>query len=72
MASKRGLTGGVVAPQAGAGSSTGVVGSGGAGGLQNLIRAYQVRGHEAAELDPLKLHAWRKWTEKAAAIAKRD
>eukprot|EP00435_Cladocopium_sp_Y103_P067370 s2528_g29.t4 len=46
-------------------TSAGVVGSGGAGGLQNLIRAYQVRGHEAAELDPLGLHAWRKWTDKA-------
>ncbi|CAK9115854.1 unnamed protein product [Durusdinium trenchii] len=45
-------------------SSTGVVGSGGAGGLQNLIRAYQVRGHESANLDPLGLHAWRKWEQK--------
>ncbi|CAE7945376.1 ogdh, partial [Symbiodinium sp. KB8] len=38
--------------------------SSGAGGLQNLIRAYQVRGHEAASLDPLNLHAWRHWEEK--------
>lgn len=50
-------------------TSTGVVGSGGAGGLQNLIRAYQVRGHEAAELDPLGLHAWRKWTDKGLSPA---
>lgn len=41
-----------------------VPGSSGAGGLQNLIRAYQVRGHEIANLDPLGLHAWRKWADK--------
>jgi len=29
------------------------------GGLQNLIRAYQKRGHEVANLDPLGLHEWR-------------
>jgi 2-oxoglutarate dehydrogenase E1 component len=29
------------------------------GGLQNLIRAYQKRGHEIANLDPLGLHEWR-------------
>jgi len=29
------------------------------GGLQNLIRAYQRRGHEGATLDPLGLHEWR-------------
>ncbi|OLP95962.1 hypothetical protein AK812_SmicGene21857 [Symbiodinium microadriaticum] len=46
------------------GQGQGVVGSGGTGGLQNLIRAYQVRGHEAANLDPLGLHGWRKWSEK--------
>ncbi|KAG5189741.1 2-oxoglutarate dehydrogenase E1 component [Tribonema minus] len=28
-------------------------------GLSYLIRAYQVRGHEAAKLDPLGLHGWR-------------
>eukprot|EP00612_Vaucheria_litorea_P005795 CAMPEP_0171464818 /NCGR_PEP_ID=MMETSP0945-20130129/8029_1 /TAXON_ID=109269 /ORGANISM="Vaucheria litorea, Strain CCMP2940" /LENGTH=956 /DNA_ID=CAMNT_0011992071 /DNA_START=277 /DNA_END=3147 /DNA_ORIENTATION=+ len=28
-------------------------------GLSYLIRAYQVRGHEAAKLDPLNLHNWR-------------
>ena len=28
---------------------------------------FKVRGHEAAELDPLGLHAWRKWTDKAIA-----
>jgi len=50
-------------------TSAGVVGSGGAGGLQNLIRAYQVRGHEAAELDPLGLHAWRKWSDKGLSEA---
>eukprot|EP00931_Biecheleriopsis_adriatica_P036232 TRINITY_DN2087_c0_g1_i1.p1 TRINITY_DN2087_c0_g1~~TRINITY_DN2087_c0_g1_i1.p1 ORF type:complete len:1043 (-),score=295.32 TRINITY_DN2087_c0_g1_i1:39-3167(-) len=38
--------------------------SSGAGGLQNLIRAYQVRGHEMASLDPLNLSAWRTWSEK--------
>mmetsp|Transcript_27829 Transcript_27829/g.69902 ORF Transcript_27829/g.69902 Transcript_27829/m.69902 type:complete len:1019 (+) Transcript_27829:71-3127(+) len=37
-----------------AGGSTG-------GGLQNLIRAYQKRGHEEANLDPLGLHEWRTW-----------
>jgi len=31
------------------------------GGLQNLIRAYQKRGHESADLDPLGLHEWRQW-----------
>lgn len=31
----------------------------------------EVRGHEAAELDPLGLHVWRKWTEKAIARAAR-
>jgi 2-oxoglutarate dehydrogenase E1 component len=29
------------------------------GGLQNLIRAYQKRGHEIANLDPLGNHEWR-------------
>jgi len=38
-----------------------VAGSSGAGGLQNLIRAYQVRGHEVANLCPLGLHMWRQW-----------
>jgi len=28
-------------------------------GLQNLVRAYQTRGHEAANLDPLGRHEWR-------------
>jgi 2-oxoglutarate dehydrogenase E1 component len=32
-----------------------------AGGLQNLIRAYQKRGHEAANLDPLGMHEWREF-----------
>jgi len=36
------------------------------GGLQNLIRAYQKRGHEAAELDPLGLHEWRQWFSSGA------
>ncbi len=27
--------------------------------LSQLIRAYQSRGHEAADLDPLGLHSWR-------------
>eukprot|EP00931_Biecheleriopsis_adriatica_P033817 TRINITY_DN1960_c0_g1_i2.p1 TRINITY_DN1960_c0_g1~~TRINITY_DN1960_c0_g1_i2.p1 ORF type:complete len:1021 (-),score=228.48 TRINITY_DN1960_c0_g1_i2:101-3163(-) len=48
---------------AGAGPA-GIVGSGGAGGLQNFIRAYQVRGHEAASLDPLGIHTWRSWAQK--------
>lgn len=30
------------------------------------IFSREVRGHEAAELDPLGLHAWRKWSDKAA------
>mmetsp|Transcript_60399 Transcript_60399/g.143977 ORF Transcript_60399/g.143977 Transcript_60399/m.143977 type:complete len:1041 (-) Transcript_60399:147-3269(-) len=30
-----------------------------AGGMQNLVRAYQKHGHEAADLDPLGLHEWR-------------
>eukprot|EP00933_Yihiella_yeosuensis_P079725 TRINITY_DN930_c0_g1_i1.p1 TRINITY_DN930_c0_g1~~TRINITY_DN930_c0_g1_i1.p1 ORF type:complete len:1068 (-),score=228.22 TRINITY_DN930_c0_g1_i1:671-3874(-) len=29
-------------------------------GLKYLIRAFQVRGHEAANLDPLGIHTWRK------------
>lgn len=29
------------------------------GGIQNLIQAYQKRGHETADLDPLGLHEWR-------------
>eukprot|EP00928_Gymnodinium_smaydae_P023471 TRINITY_DN19360_c0_g2_i3.p1 TRINITY_DN19360_c0_g2~~TRINITY_DN19360_c0_g2_i3.p1 ORF type:complete len:1025 (+),score=287.34 TRINITY_DN19360_c0_g2_i3:74-3148(+) len=29
------------------------------GGLQNMIRAYQSKGHQAANLDPLGLHEWR-------------
>jgi len=29
-------------------------------GLQYLIRAYQVRGHEAADIDPLGQHQWRR------------
>eukprot|EP00928_Gymnodinium_smaydae_P023468 TRINITY_DN19360_c0_g1_i1.p1 TRINITY_DN19360_c0_g1~~TRINITY_DN19360_c0_g1_i1.p1 ORF type:complete len:1054 (+),score=296.15 TRINITY_DN19360_c0_g1_i1:362-3163(+) len=29
------------------------------GGLQNLIRAYQSKGHQNANLDPLGLHEWR-------------
>lgn len=44
-----------------------VASSSGAGGLQNLIRAYQVRGHESASLDPLNLHSWRNWQEKGIA-----
>ena len=44
-----------------------VASSSGAGGLQNLIRAYQVRGHESASLDPLNLHIWRSWQEKGIA-----
>eukprot|EP00933_Yihiella_yeosuensis_P034709 TRINITY_DN28184_c0_g1_i1.p1 TRINITY_DN28184_c0_g1~~TRINITY_DN28184_c0_g1_i1.p1 ORF type:complete len:1048 (+),score=248.64 TRINITY_DN28184_c0_g1_i1:100-3243(+) len=53
------------AMSAGGGASvSGVPGSSGAGGLQNLIRAYQVRGHEAAILDPLGQHQWRTWTQK--------
>jgi len=51
------------AMEAGTGASS-VPGSSGAGGIQNLIRAYQVRGHEMAKLDPLGLHAWRTWSEK--------
>eukprot|EP00933_Yihiella_yeosuensis_P031830 TRINITY_DN25437_c0_g1_i1.p1 TRINITY_DN25437_c0_g1~~TRINITY_DN25437_c0_g1_i1.p1 ORF type:complete len:1020 (+),score=228.07 TRINITY_DN25437_c0_g1_i1:73-3132(+) len=54
---------GTSAPSGGASNGT-VAGSSGAGGLQNLIRAYQVRGHEIANLDPLGLHEWRKWKAK--------
>jgi len=31
------------------------------GGLLNLMRAYQKRGHEAAQLCPLGIHDWRVW-----------
>eukprot|EP00913_Durusdinium_trenchii_P027697 g25971.t1 len=51
-------------------TATGLVASSsGAGGLQNLIRAHQVRGHEAASLDPLDLHSWRDWEEKGLAAS---
>ncbi|CAE8599192.1 unnamed protein product, partial [Polarella glacialis] len=55
---------GSAAGAGGAGPVSMVPGSSGAGGLQNLIRAYQVRGHEIANVDPLGLHSWREWSEK--------
>mmetsp|Transcript_152805 Transcript_152805/g.271075 ORF Transcript_152805/g.271075 Transcript_152805/m.271075 type:complete len:1029 (+) Transcript_152805:66-3152(+) len=40
----------------------------GAVALQNLLRAYQVRGHEAANLDPLGLHQWRNRNSSAVEL----
>jgi len=38
---------------------SGVATASGQGGVQNLIRAYQKLGHQAANLDPLGTHEWR-------------
>jgi 2-oxoglutarate dehydrogenase E1 component len=64
-----------VPPPSFAGSSASIMASGGSAlatsgsasgavqsdslGVAHLIRAYQVRGHEAATLDPLGIHKWR-------------
>jgi 2-oxoglutarate dehydrogenase E1 component len=52
MDAKLALTGSAV-------TTSGVASTTKRGGIHNLIRSYQKRGHEMANLDPLGLHEWR-------------
>jgi 2-oxoglutarate dehydrogenase E1 component len=66
----------LTAPREGGSASLGYKLRGGAamdggGAIQSLIRAYQVQGHKAANVDPLGLHQWRKW-DKASQTGGED